>query len=306
MASVANGGYAKSASGYDIIFTSDNGCATKLNWETEYWDATGKVSYWVKIPNLSHTADNSLYVCVGNSAITTDQSNRTATWASQFAGVWHFAANGSNANLTDSTSNGNNWVVGAGAETTGAGVIAGAAVFNGATWSSIADNPTFDQQAFSLEIWFNFAVTTGGYLDPLGKGQQWYLIVQANDQDIGMGIGSNYYAADDYHLTAGQWHHFVWTYDGSNVLNAYVDGSLVNSRGAGQLSVAFYPVIMGYNSSCNCQYINASADEMRFYNTALGANVVSAEYQNQSNPNVFYSLNFLTSGAIATGRPIIW
>src|SRR5579875_4039533 len=47
--SAANGGYVISANGYDVVFGTDSACASRLSWETEYWDATGKVAYWVNI-----------------------------------------------------------------------------------------------------------------------------------------------------------------------------------------------------------------------------------------------------------------
>ena len=39
LATTANGGHVTSGSGYDIIFTSDSGCQTKLNHEIETWTA---------------------------------------------------------------------------------------------------------------------------------------------------------------------------------------------------------------------------------------------------------------------------
>jgi hypothetical protein len=107
LASVGNSGHVSSASGYDIIFTSDAGCSTKLNHEVETWNAsTGQFTAWVQIPMLSHTADTTSYLCYGNPAITTDQSNRTGVWDSDFKAVIHF---GSSTTLSgaDSTSFGN-------------------------------------------------------------------------------------------------------------------------------------------------------------------------------------------------------
>jgi len=57
----ANGGSVQNANGYDVIFTSDSSCATKLNHETETYNAsTGAVNYWVKAPTVSHTSDTTL------------------------------------------------------------------------------------------------------------------------------------------------------------------------------------------------------------------------------------------------------
>ena len=46
LATVANGGRVQNSNGYDIIFTSDSGCATKLSHEVETYSAsTGAVNY---------------------------------------------------------------------------------------------------------------------------------------------------------------------------------------------------------------------------------------------------------------------
>ena len=51
LATIANGGNVQNSNGYDVIFTSDSGCATKLNHEVETYNATtGAVNYWVKVP----------------------------------------------------------------------------------------------------------------------------------------------------------------------------------------------------------------------------------------------------------------
>ena len=94
---------------YDMVASSDPSCASQywLNWDTETFNngvAGSTVTAWVKIPVLS-TATSvaaTYYWCYGNSAITTYQGISTATWDSNFAGVWHLA-NGSTLNPNDST-----------------------------------------------------------------------------------------------------------------------------------------------------------------------------------------------------------
>jgi len=79
LATVAHGGNVQNSNGYDVIFTSDSGCATKLDHEVEtYNGSTGAVNYWVKVPTVSHTTDTSIYMCYGNSSIINDQSNKNA------------------------------------------------------------------------------------------------------------------------------------------------------------------------------------------------------------------------------------
>jgi len=135
LATIANGGDVTSASGYDVIFTSDAAGTNALAFEREsYSSSTGAVIFWVKIPTLSHTADTVIYVFYGNGSISSDQSNKTAVWDSNFAGVWHMGDNAANTTVSDSTSNGRNGTAAANTSTkTIAGEIGNALSFNGST-----------------------------------------------------------------------------------------------------------------------------------------------------------------------------
>jgi Domain of unknown function (DUF2341) len=92
IAAVANGGHVTSSNGYDIIFSSDPNGTTKLDRELEQYNpATGQVVAWVRIPTLSHSANTTLYVFYGNSAVTTPQQNPTGVWDINYRAVYHFA-----------------------------------------------------------------------------------------------------------------------------------------------------------------------------------------------------------------------
>lgn len=108
LATVANGGKVENGNGYDVIFTSDSDCSIKLNHEVETYNAdSGAGNYWVKVPTVSHTSDDTVfYMCYGNASITTDQSNKAAVWDSSYKGVWHLP-NGTTLTVGDSTGNGN-------------------------------------------------------------------------------------------------------------------------------------------------------------------------------------------------------
>ncbi|HYA64930.1 MAG TPA: DUF2341 domain-containing protein, partial [Candidatus Sulfotelmatobacter sp.] len=85
LASTANGGNVTNANGYDIVFTSDASGNSPLAYEQESYNAaTGAVNFWVRVPALSHTSDTVIYLFYGNSLVTTDQSNASGTWDSNF------------------------------------------------------------------------------------------------------------------------------------------------------------------------------------------------------------------------------
>lgn len=90
LATQANGGKVKNASGFDIAFFSDFDLTTQLKHETVSYNAvTGEVEYWVKIPLLTYLTNTKYYIAYGNSSITTDQSNKTDVWDSHFKLVSH-------------------------------------------------------------------------------------------------------------------------------------------------------------------------------------------------------------------------
>jgi hypothetical protein len=118
-----------SASGFDIIFTSDAAGTQKLDHEIESYSAsTGQFIAWVRIPALSHTSNTVIYLFYGNSSVNSSQENRTGVWDGNFKGVWHLP-NGSTLALNDSTSSGNNptnnGVTAAGGQIGGGGSFSG-------------------------------------------------------------------------------------------------------------------------------------------------------------------------------------
>jgi hypothetical protein len=131
LANTGSGGYVSNSNGYDIIFTSDASGTSNLSYETEgYNSSTGAATFWVKIPNVSHSPrDTVFYMFYGNSSVTADQSNKPGVWDSSYKGVWHLG-NGSTLSGADSTSNGYTLTNNNGTTAT-SGVIGGAASFNG-------------------------------------------------------------------------------------------------------------------------------------------------------------------------------
>src|ERR1051325_1530725 len=130
LASISNGGCVTNNNGYDIIFTSDAAGTTPLIYEREsYNNTTGAAVFWVKVPTVSHTTDTLIYMFYGNGSVSTDQSNKTAVWDSNYKGVWHFGTPTA-LSLADSTSNGFN-LTNNNTASAANGKMSGAAAFNG-------------------------------------------------------------------------------------------------------------------------------------------------------------------------------
>jgi hypothetical protein len=219
LATVSNGGNVQNANGYDVIFTSDAACTTKLDHEVEtYSAATGAVNYWVRVPSLSHTADTTIYLCYGNSGITTDQSNKTGVWDSNFKAVYHLDDQAANTSIKDSSANLSN---GTNAANTSGKTITGKFA-QGLTYNGTSDNTATgvaQTGSFTWECWFKLTDWTtqsgssdystlmagtyasGGALLMLWKDSA-YVVQFAADNAGGVTSGNN-------SVAPGAWHEFV-------------------------------------------------------------------------------------------------
>ena len=301
LASTANGGDVTSASGFDIIFTSDSAGNTPLAFEQEsYAPTTGAVNYWVKVPTLSHTADTVIYVFYGNGSVTTDQSNKAGTWDSNYKGVWHLAT-GSPVSGTDSTSNGYNLTNNHGVSAA-SGKIDGAAGFDGST-NYLSNSSLSIPAGSSITISFWNFVTTAN-------------LQSASAFSIGGSDAPNRIQADspwsdstiywDYGTyTSGRvnssyanylntWAHVVLEYDSSTAKHSiYLNGTLVTSstNSSAPQSAQTGVYIGAWPTSSPPYFEHGLIDEFRVSTIARSPDWVGTEYNNQSNPASFYAVS---------------
>lgn len=298
LATVGNGGFATNSNGYDIGFYSDSGITTKLDWETELWTASnGLVVYWVRIPTVSSSVDTVFYMAYGNASITTDQSNKTGVWDTNFKGIWHLP-NGTTLGATDSTSSANNGTI-TGA-TAGTGQIDGAGAFSGSGQYISGGVVSAASFPATLSCWFKSgASSTFGVM----------LSVDANANDgfrIGLG-GSNKpeaaiggVAVYDFTalstLSTGTWYFLTVTFSGNGgsaiAYLAAAGGSLANQTlSIGTPSGAMNKFHLGVRGDLNSLTTwNGSLDELRYSNIARAADWITAEYNNQNSPSTFYTV----------------
>src|ERR1044072_8168524 len=304
LATVANGGNVQNANGFDVIFTSDAACGTKLNHEVQTYSAsTGTVDYWVKVPSLSHTTDTTIYLCYGNSAITTDPSTKTSVWDSNFKAVYHLDDQAANTSVSDSTANASNGVNAA--NTSGksvSGKVGKALTYNGSS-----DNTTTavtQTGSFTWECWFQLTNWTtqagssnystlmsgtyasGGALLMLWKDSA-YVVQFASDNAGGVTSGNN-------SVAPGGWHHAAYTRTGnSGTYSLYFDGVLKGQVASGTNNTSS-TITFGRRTDATAQALNGLLDEARISNVARSADWLRTEYNNQSSPATFYSISSAT------------
>lgn len=291
LAQVGNGSLAKvqNASGYDIGFYSNNSCSTKLDWEAVTWAATtGIGEWWYRVASLSSASDTVVYLGYGNASTTTDQSNKTATWSTDFYGVWHLP-NGSSLTANDSTSHADNGtitnVTAVAGEIDGAGHIASAANesidFGGSTLFSVG---TAD---FSVAAWINSADTNFDILmSNYAGGNHFWWGMNSGKMTMSINGGSTATSAS---VNTGAWVYVVATRVSgtvTNYINASADGS---GAQAGNISSAGN-LIVGKFGSLNSNYWNDGAfDELRVLGVGASADWITTNLNSQGSPFVFWS-----------------
>jgi hypothetical protein len=305
LATVANGGRVQNFYGYDIVFGSNSGCTSLLSWEQESWNASsGAVIYWVQVPTVSYTTNTVIYMCYGNSSISSFQGGATgAAWNDgYFQGVYHLS-NGTSPEATDSTANGNNGTL-EGSLTEATGIIDGAANFN-SNYIQLPTNFSITiSTAFTWSAWIYWENTTGTsspvfgnanlsgtaagvwlLLDWLGA-TQFYLIDSTGGTYINVGLSE---------LSSSTWYRIVATYDGSgshNGMNIYVNGALPsqsrNGTFSGTLPITNFRI--GADTGGNYRWQGIQDEVNVAVGVARSASWILADYNNQSSPSTFYTV----------------
>src|SRR6266404_6750856 len=320
LATTGNGGNVQNANGYDVIFTSDSGCATKLDHEVETYSAsTGAVNYWVRVPAVSHSSDSVIYMCYGNSGISTSQENRASVWDANFKSIYHLK-DGSTLNGADSTNNHNLTNNGASAAT---GQVGGGGAFNGSTqYLSSAEHADFDWANLrTVECWMKLGNTSQTlprlFSQSDGSSSAWSLTWLDPGSGAGGGLNGSFLVVsvgtqstpllqkrtpDGGISSTSSWYHIAVVSDGNNVAAVYVNGSPVTllDWGGNITNTTVSGLNVGRRNN-DARYLNGSLDEIRFSNAQRSADWIRTEYNNQSSPSTFYTISANASGGSTNG-----
>ena len=274
------------ADGFDVRFTLADG--TVLDYERERHDAAGqKAEYWVRLPEVSSTADTTFYLTYGNPL---------ASNGEQAAGVWdrHVRArygmgDAGSAQINDSTTNANHAAKRAVDRPQAAEGLAGwAQEFNGI--SDYLEAP----HAASLNL--STAITVSAWVYKPGSWESAYQKIvgkcrtDGGEYAYGLSQASVPYGtfffqtisgtlrsvAATSHPTADAWHQLVGTYDGA-AMNYYVDGALAASVNySGTLTGNTHPLRVGH--AYNEEYFRGGIDEVRISDVARNPAWIQADY----------------------------
>jgi hypothetical protein len=315
--SKANGGNVESASGFDIRFEDKYG--NKLAHEIEkYVPTTGELVAWVKMPTLYHLVNSECYLYYGNPDVIVTEANPTAVWDSNYKAVWHLNT------ANDSTGNANT-LTNTGVTLNVAGKIDGAGDYEADEndYMTAADSASLDiTGAFTIGCWIKPETTTNGGLYYKATYQQWG---SAADKTIDFGffpsnfvLGiantvSNYAGAVwGSGPIAGNWYHFVGTWNGVNNhgLSVYVNGVKSTQPLAEDVGdVTSIPVntetaILGGNNKAGglAYRYDGLMEEFKLQSVERTEGWIKTEYNNQNSPGTFYTYSAeLTPDTVVQG-----
>ncbi len=291
----------------DVIFTTDNACATKVaGWEFEtYNSTTGLANIWVNVGTISHTADTHIWECYGNAAVTTQQYTVSSTWDTNYKFVYHLP---SATTAVDSTANTTATV--SGGITANASAAIDGGITNDGTGnvqiSALSSTPT----ALTVESW---GYITGalqnynGILDTRGAGNITGLAFNSANGSLSAYLNNVSAAYTNANYPSGanlqpynNWDFMALTLDGTNAVLYYGQkGSALVSFSVG-LSATF-PALnavwqIGYDDCCG-RYFVGSQDEARVSYVLRSADAITAEYNNESATSTFYAIGTEQGGS---------
>lgn len=308
------GGGVSNTNGYDIIFKDSLG--TQLDHEMEKYDPeTGEVIAWVRIPTLSYTEDTVFYGYFGSDA-TASSEDVSGVWDSVYSAVWHLdeSGDGTSDEYEDSSGNGNHGQGGAGAGAstptrTSDGKISYGQSFDGGDfitmgntlshgWGSTVSHSAWIKTSssnVSIMSKANDATDRGEWVFINGSGQFHYYLISL--------FIIVYYEKSKYSsatVNNNEWHLLTVTYSGNSNpsgMNLYMDGQLmavggtVNETTSGTVENT-RPFNIGSSDDGGGYSFTGLIDECRVSETVLSAGWIETEFNNQSSPGTFYSIDY--------------
>lgn len=306
-----NGGNVANTSGYDIRPFSDSGCSISPITQYQlitYDGLAGTVEMRVQL-NLSATVDVTIYLCYGNTALTTDGSV-TTVWDSHYKTVLAFP-NGSTLSLTDFS--GNTTMLTDGTTSAGTGLTDGgltlAAGANGVhdnVGSVLSGSGTYTTWIKPTWLQTDGAVHGLG-LDRANAGNIFQTLHYSdNNLYLGSKAGNDgRVIATSYTLNQNAWNFLVvtWTLTPSASTKAYLNNVQIGTEntvdGSWTGGANNYYHIFSATDSCAC---TADNDELSDIVRSVDWNTIT--FNNEGSPSTFETLGTegnITGGGGATG-----
>lgn len=294
---IGNGGHVNNSSGFDIRPYSDSDLVNALSYTLERYNAsTGEVVMWVKVASLS-SSTTPIYLGYGDTTLNSDGSS-SATWSNGFLGVYNLK-DGTTLSVASSTGSNNGTNNGV---TATSGKIDGGGSFVSASNQYIDCGTGMAPTSITLSAWVNAtsfpnvrhsviarsAASSFALLTVSPAGKMVCLLFTTGAGQIGYnGSGTNT-------LSTGTTYYLALTYDEvTGTFTGYFNGSS-DATGVGiindPLVTASASTFIGEDATNTGRRWNGMIDEARVASVARSANWITTEYNNQSSPSTFETL----------------
>ncbi|MFX1596189.1 MAG: DUF2341 domain-containing protein, partial [Promethearchaeota archaeon] len=289
--------------GDDIAFYADG---KWLDHEIEAFNQTydethAQLIAWVRVPILYHDNDTKIHMYYGNSKIG-PLENPSDVWNSNYKGVWHLGDGVMNPSSSyyDSTINDNDGKALNSPINDTTSKIDGGVSFDDSNERAVGISHSSSLQFvsnFSISGWFRSTDndTDVGLIMNKWSGdesKQNYWLGKLNQNDFAFYVDNDSNVLYEWsNLNDGDWHYVVATAN-STTLVIYIDGSLVASNSWDGISITGDADLhIGKAVDTIDQEFNGDIDEIHVLDTILDLNWISTEYNNQYNPDNFYSVS---------------
>ena len=290
-----------SATGADLYFTDAGGAA--LAYEIQGWTpATGRLTAWVRLPQLASNANTTIYLRYGDPTGVPAASG-SATFSNAFAAVWHMDDPLTTPAITDATGT----RMGATEGGLGPGDQVMARLGGGIDFDGVDDQITFTNPlagggAHTISAWVN--ARTASTFDTImivgnpATNQSRWLHARYYPGTVAYGFYGNDRDNAGTTIENAGWVLLHWVFEGPNRMSRlYRDGVVVdnhmhamgvNTQGAGGF-LGNGPVNWGAGGN-TVVALNGILDEVRIATVARTAAWVATEHANQSAPATFYTV----------------
>ncbi|MHA2278784.1 MAG: DUF2341 domain-containing protein, partial [Candidatus Kariarchaeaceae archaeon] len=287
--------------GDDILFADVTG--TKLDHEIEIFNQTYNNTHaylvaWIRIPNLSATADTFLTMYYGNSTIG-NQANPEGVWDANYLGVWHLSEMGTGTRY-DSTSNNrdtttNNYESDEGMN----GIIEGADDFDGSddyvNWTNaiVQFNGTYS-------AWIYPHATVGEFNFLADNAYQRRIYINDGNIQVETDTDAVSFKFTSSSIITNQWYYVTFVRTG-DVGDLYINGSFIQqvvTPGADQLTIS------GIGGDATLvRMFDGVIDEVRISNINRSSDWILTEFNNQKDTANFYKISNTDYGPNYQGPP---
>ena len=284
------------ADGSDIIIADAQ--FKKLDYEIESFDnSTGKLTCWVRIPQLKHDVDTKIYVYWEKNTTVIDQQNKNGVWDTDYEAVYHL---NDNVQAGDSTSNAKNMTATGTATIIANGKIGKSLSFNNAPFFTVANFAGIANTSVTMECWVKPQVGTQ-FDNFIGFRKQatfefFYMLRLSGSNALEVRhSGTGNPGFHDFTPTPtvlnNQWDHHVMCVDTVNDVLEYFKNGI--SQGVNALSgvVPFTNTDLTFymGSDENSNLYNGELDEVRISSSLRPPSFIKTQYDNTNSPGTFMS-----------------